>query len=147
VEPAKTQKKEKGYDHSFCARAVFTPYGRKRQIPNDCGFPVGPKRTRGKPGPFRTRFLLRKEVGLMAEEFWVLTRIIDTVSDPYWDQSATVCGSPEQINNVFDLSKGVPFGWRLLKNKQARRFLKWSLKEEVRWQREEAAKQKFGGSN
>ena len=44
-------------------------------------------------------------------EPWVLTRVID-VSDPLWDERATIVGSPEQVCAMFNLSKGVPFGWR-----------------------------------
>jgi len=66
-------------------------------------------------------------------ETWVLTRLIDD-SDPLWDECATVVGTPEQIHAMFDLSKGVPFGWRLLKGKQATRWIAQSLREEVRYQ-------------
>ena len=79
-------------------------------------------------------------------EFRVLTKIVDD-SDPFWNTNTTVCGSPAQVKAVFDLSAGVPYGWRLLKNKAARRFLKWSLREEMRWQREQQAKENFAGNN
>lgn len=46
---------------------------------------------------------------------------------------------------VSAFSSGVPFGWRLLKGKQARRFLEQSLKEELRYQRDRKARQKAGG--
>ena len=82
----------------------------------------------------------------MTEEFWVLTRVVDD-SDCYWNTNTTICGSPERIRSLFDLNAGIPYGWRLLKNKQARRFLKWSLREEARWQREASAKKNFGGAN
>ena len=82
----------------------------------------------------------------MSDDFLVLTRIVDS-SDPFWDQSATIMGTLEQINAVVDLSRGVPFGWRLLKGKRARRFLKWSLRQEARYQREQAASKAAGGAN
>jgi hypothetical protein len=81
----------------------------------------------------------------MAEEIWVVTKAIDTVSDPHWDTSSTIIGTPERIRSLF--GGVIPFGWRLLKNKQARRFLEWSLKQEARWQREQEARRRYGGSN
>jgi hypothetical protein len=82
----------------------------------------------------------------MSDDILVLTRVIDA-SDPYWDESATIMGTLEQISAVVDLSRGVPFGWRLLRGKKAQRFLKWSMKSEARWQREQAAKEAAGGLN
>jgi hypothetical protein len=80
------------------------------------------------------------------DELCVLTRVIDS-SDPNWDCSATVIGTLESIKSSFDLSKGVPFGWRLLRGKQARRFLKRSLREEARYQAEQALRKAGGGDN
>ena len=82
----------------------------------------------------------------MSDDLLVLTRVIDA-SDPYWVQTATIIGPLEQINATFDLSKGIPFGWRLLRGKKARRFLKWQMREHARWQREQAAKKAAGGPN
>ncbi len=79
-------------------------------------------------------------------ELWVLTRVIDG-SDSDWDESVTIAGTPERIRSMFDLSRGVPFGWRLLKGKKAERFLRDAAKWEARYQREQAAKEKFGGEN
>lgn len=82
----------------------------------------------------------------MSDDLLVLTRVIDA-PDPYWDESATIIGTMEQISAVVDLSKGIPFGWRLLRGKKARRFLKWSMKAESRYQREQAASRAAGGPN
>jgi hypothetical protein len=76
----------------------------------------------------------------------VLTRVIDA-SDPYWDHNATIIGTLQQISAIVDLSNGVPFGWRLLRGKKARRFLRWATKHEMRWQREQAAQKAAGGVN
>jgi hypothetical protein len=82
----------------------------------------------------------------MDDEFCVLTRVIDS-SDPNWDYSATVIGTLEFIERSFDLCKGVPFGWRLLRGKKARRFLRWSLKQELPYQREQQIRTAAGGDN
>jgi hypothetical protein len=58
----------------------------------------------------------------------------------------TIMGTPAQVNAVVDLSNGVPFGWRLLKGKQARRWIAHSLKEELRYQRDKALREKVGGN-
>jgi hypothetical protein len=79
-------------------------------------------------------------------EFLVLTRVVDD-SDPHWDLNTTIVGTLEQLNAIVDLSKGVPHGWRLLRGKRARRFLKWATTHEIRWQREQAAQKVAGGVN
>jgi hypothetical protein len=78
-----------------------------------------------------------------SDELWVLFRLIDG-SDPVWDHCTTMMGTKETIRRMFDLSKGVPFGWRLLKGKQARRWLRDSLKAELRYQRDRKAREKAG---
>ncbi len=82
----------------------------------------------------------------MIDNILVLTRVVDG-SDSDWDVRATVVGTWEQLNAIVDLSKGVPHGWRLLRGKRARRFLKWATKHEIRWQREQAAQKTAGGPN
>jgi hypothetical protein len=82
----------------------------------------------------------------VSDNILVLTRVVDG-SDPDWDVRATVVGTWEQLNAIVDLSKGVPHGWRLLRGKRARRFLKWATKHEIRWQREQAAIKAAGGVN
>ena len=82
----------------------------------------------------------------MSDDLLVLTGVVDS-SDTDWDVRATVVGTWEQVNAVVDLSKGIPFGWRLLRGKQARRFLKRSIKAESRYQREQAASKAAGGPN
>ena len=72
-------------------------------------------------------------------ELCVLTRVIDG-SDPIWDERATAIGTLEQLRETFDLSKGIPYGWRLLKGKKARRFLRNLGKDEARYQRDMAAR-------
>jgi len=76
----------------------------------------------------------------------VLTRVVDG-SDPRWGLNAKIVGTLEHINAVVDLSKGVPFGWQLLRGKRARRFLKRAMMSEVRWPREQAALKAAGGLN
>ena len=81
----------------------------------------------------------------LSDELWVLTRAIGTV-DPIWNEQCTIVGTPERIRGLFDLSRGLPFGWRLLKNKRARRFLRDSLREELRYQRDKRARAKAGSN-
>ena len=82
----------------------------------------------------------------MSDNLLVLTRVVDD-SDPNWDLNATIVGTWEQINAAIDLSRGIPYGWRLLRGKKARRFLRWATKHEMRWQREQAAGKAAGGVN
>jgi hypothetical protein len=82
----------------------------------------------------------------VSDDLLVLTRVIDA-SDPYWDQNATIIGTMEQINAIVDLSEGVPYGWRLLRGKKARRFLKRANNSGLLWQREQVAHKAAGGSN
>jgi hypothetical protein len=79
-------------------------------------------------------------------ELWILTRVIND-ADPHWNESVTITGTRAQISKVVDLSKGIPYGWRLLRGKKARRFLKWSLREEMRWRAEQQTKRNAGGLN
>jgi hypothetical protein len=81
-----------------------------------------------------------------ASELFVLTRVVDA-TDPHWDERMTIVGTRAQISKTVDLSRGVPFGWRLLRGKKARRFLKWSLAQESAWWREQQLKSKGGGLN
>jgi hypothetical protein len=76
-----------------------------------------------------------------ADELWVLTRMIGG-TNPMWDCWSTMIGSPKTIRAMFDLSHGVPFGWRLLKGKRARRWLRDLTKEELRFQRDRRARAK-----
>ena len=69
----------------------------------------------------------------MKDEFWVLTKVTDD-SDPLWNESTTISGTPETVRALFDLSRGVPHGWRLLKGKAAHRFIHKAVKE-LRYQR------------
>ena len=79
----------------------------------------------------------------LPDELWVLTRPLAS-SDPIWGEQTTIIGSPERIRSMFDLSRGVPWPWRLLKNKKARRFLRDSLREELRYRRDKSAREKAG---
>jgi len=101
----------------------------------------------GKPGPSGHGRILGPFAMAVEPELWVLTREIDSQSDPFWNESLTIAGTPDRIRSMFDLSNGVPYGWRLLKGKQAQRFMRDSLKAEQRYQREQRAKEKFGGEN
>jgi hypothetical protein len=67
-------------------------------------------------------------------QFWVLTKVTDD-SDPMWDESTTISGTPETTRALFDLSRGVPHEWRLLKGKTAHRFMRNAIKEELRYGR------------
>jgi hypothetical protein len=82
----------------------------------------------------------------MSDDILVLTRVVDG-SDPDWDSRATLVGTWEHLNSIVDLSRGVPYGWRLLRGKKAGRFLKRATKDELRWQREQAAQKAAGGLN
>jgi hypothetical protein len=73
------------------------------------------------------------------QKLCVLTRNVDS-SDPCWDENITIVDTIEGLRTRFDLSRGVPFGWRLLKGKAARRYLERGLREEARYQKQQAAK-------
>jgi hypothetical protein len=77
----------------------------------------------------------------ISDELWVLTRVTDA-SDAAWDSCTTMVGTRETIRRLFDFSRGVPSGWRLFKGKRARRWLKNSLKDELRYQRDKRAREK-----
>jgi hypothetical protein len=77
------------------------------------------------------------------DELWVVTRPVGS-SDPIWGEQCTIIGSPERICSMFDLSAGVSWPWRLLKNKKARRFLRDARKEELRYRRDKSAREKAG---
>jgi len=74
---------------------------------------------------------------------WVLTRPLGT-ADPIWGEQCTIIGSAERIRGLFDLSRGVPWPWQLIKNKKARRFLRDALKEELRYRQAQRAREKAG---
>jgi hypothetical protein len=76
-----------------------------------------------------------------SDEVWVLTRVVDE-TDPVWNYHGTILGTARQIANIFDLSQGVPFGWRLLKGKQAKRWIRYTIKEERRYRRDKAVRDK-----
>jgi hypothetical protein len=79
----------------------------------------------------------------LSDELWVLTRPLGT-ADPIWGEQCTIVGSPDRIRGLFDLTGGVPWPWRLIKNKKARRFLRDALREELRYQRDKRAREKAG---
>ena len=74
----------------------------------------------------------------MSEELWILSLLVDG-ADPLWDQRATVIGSPEKLAAMYD-PKHLPYGAILLKGKQAKRFLKQVMKDEIKYQKQEAMK-------
>jgi hypothetical protein len=79
-------------------------------------------------------------------ELWVLTRTIDS-SHPDWDEALVIVGTSESLRSQFDLSDGVPQGWRLYKGEQARLFLNWSVKEELCWARDQQTRRNAGDPN
>jgi hypothetical protein len=78
-------------------------------------------------------------------DLWVLTFVVDD-SDPNWEVRNSVVGKPEDLAAIVNINK-LPYGARLLKGKQASRYIKQSLKEERRYQREQKLKQQAGGRN
>jgi hypothetical protein len=78
-------------------------------------------------------------------DIWVVTFTVDT-PDPHWATANTIIARPEKMAELFDLS-ALPFGARLLKGKQARRFLKQAVKHEQRFQREMKFNRNAGGAN
>ena len=78
-------------------------------------------------------------------DLWVLTFTIDD-PDPQWETRNSIVGTAEQLARMVDL-KHLPYGARLLKGKAATRYLKRSLKEEQRYQREQLVKRRTGGVN
>lgn len=78
-------------------------------------------------------------------DLWVLTFTLDD-SDPDWETRSSIVGTAEQLAKLFDLQR-LPYGARLLKGKQARRYLKRGLRDEQRYQLEQLAKRRAGGRN
>jgi hypothetical protein len=78
-------------------------------------------------------------------DLWVVTFTIDD-SDPHWETRSSIVGTEEQLGRLVDL-KCLPYGARLLKGKAAARYLKRSLKDEQRYQREQLVKRRAGGAN
>ena len=76
-----------------------------------------------------------------SDELWALVRVIDA-SDPVWESCTTLIAPAAKLCAMFDLSAGVPFGWRLLKGKRARRWLRDSIRDEQRFQRDQRAREK-----
>jgi hypothetical protein len=89
-----------------------------------------------------------RAIWMMADpnELWVLTWVVDSTSDPYWNTSQTIIASPAKLSSMFNLHR-LPYGARLLKGKQAARFIKWSAKQEARYRREQDQKRKMDGQN
>jgi hypothetical protein len=75
----------------------------------------------------------------MNQKLCVLTRVTDS-SDLCWDETITIIDTIEGIRTRLGCSNVVPFGWRLLKGKAARRYIERSIREEARYQKHEAAK-------
>ena len=82
----------------------------------------------------------------MRDDLCVLTKVVDD-SDPHWNEAITIVDTLEGLRRKFDLSQGIPYGWKLLRGKQAQRFLKWMVREECKYQREQEAKRRYGGNN
>lgn len=78
-------------------------------------------------------------------EVVVLSLLVEG-SDPAWDLRTMIVGTQETLERQFDLRR-LPFGALLLRGKQARRFLKKSMREEVRYRREKTARDKMSGKN
>jgi hypothetical protein len=73
----------------------------------------------------------------MTSKLWALTRMIDS-GDPCWDESLTLIDTIEGLRDKFDLSRGVPYGWRLFKGKAALRFIKRMSREELEYQKQQS---------
>jgi hypothetical protein len=65
---------------------------------------------------------------------------------PNWDMSVNIVDAIEGLRARFDLSKGVPMGWRLLRGKAVKRHIDRALREEARYQREQTAKRDGGAA-
>lgn len=76
---------------------------------------------------------------------WILTFALPS-ADPKWELRNSIVGTPEKLASMFDLNK-LPYGVRLLKGKQAKRYIKQSIKEERRYYREQQFKRQAGGVN
>jgi hypothetical protein len=74
-------------------------------------------------------------------EVWVLSLLVDG-SDPAWDQRFTIVGTKYSLEQQFDLSN-LPYGAILLRGAKAKQFLRQSVRDEARFQRE----RKMSGRN
>lgn len=73
--------------------------------------------------------------------------LITNATDPNWDERLTIIDTMANLSAKFDLSKGIPYGWQLLKGKAARRFLAKLERQEMKWRIEQAIKAAAGGVN
>ena len=80
-----------------------------------------------------------------ASDLWILTFTVDT-TDPKWVLKNSIVGTPEKLASMFNLNQ-LPHGIRLLKGKQAARYIKQAVKEEREYYREQQFKAQAGGVN
>jgi hypothetical protein len=69
------------------------------------------------------------------KQMCILTRTVDS-GDAFWNEAITIIDTLEGLRARFDLSRGVPFGWRLLRGKAARRHIERGLRDEARYQKQ-----------
>jgi hypothetical protein len=80
-----------------------------------------------------------------ATDLCVLSVLADD-SDPDWSERITLVGTEAFLAARFDL-KNLPPGALFLRGEAAREFIEQAKREEMRYQREQARKGKFGGNN
>jgi hypothetical protein len=80
------------------------------------------------------------------DDLWVVTVCCDTL-DPAWRQATTIIARPEKLAELFGDLGSLPAGFQLLKGKQAKRFLKRAVKNQLRFQEELKFKRGAGGTN
>jgi hypothetical protein len=80
------------------------------------------------------------------DNLWVVTSQCDT-GDPSWAVATTIIAPPQKLAELFGDLNSLPFGARLLKGKQAKRFIKQAVRDEKRFQRELKFKGQAGGRN
>jgi hypothetical protein len=76
---------------------------------------------------------------------WILTFTVDT-TDPKWELRNSIVGTPEKLASMFNLNQ-LPHGVRLLKGKQAARYMKRAIREEREFHRERQFMSQAGDRN
>jgi hypothetical protein len=105
-----------------------------------------PRRRRPKNNASDARIITDRPLTVKLRDLCVLTRVFDA-GDAHWNEAVMIVDTLEGLKQRFDLSKGIPFGWGLLRGKKARRFLSRAFLEEQRYRRQKAAEHAMGGAN
>ena len=69
----------------------------------------------------------------------ILTRVVDTESDPHFDKSMTIMDTKQGLESKFNLPQMIADGWDVITGRKARDFFKRALTQEAIYQRQRTA--------